>query len=285
MRLMDLCMSNAYFIFNGRVYLQIFGTPMGSSLSPISVELVMDLILYQIRKRVKLIFDIDLEIKKYVDDLFLLIPIGMEDAILSIFNEVNAHIQFTCEIETNCCLPYLDMLVRRDESTGRITTNWYRKPVASGRLLNYQSFHPFPQKLSTAKGFIHRVLTLSSPDYRIENERTIVEILTQNGFPKKLIHRLINVHNRRTANSQQNSLANTDAIRFYSMPYVAGLSERYIRAVKRGASNVSIALRSNNKMGRMFSTLKDKLPPEKTNDVNYTIPCIQCTDSNYIGTT
>lgn len=132
--------------------------PMGNGLSPIAVELVMDFVLTEVKKRIKTIFDIDiLTLKKYVDDLFCIIPDGMQNTFLEIFNGVNRNIQFTVESEKDCSLPFLDTLVLRCPTTGTITTKWYRKPVSSGRLLNYKSFHPLSQKIGMAKGFIHRV--------------------------------------------------------------------------------------------------------------------------------
>lgn len=117
--------------------------PMGNGLSPIAVELVMDFVLTEVKKRIKTIFDIDiLTLKKYVDDLFCIIPDGKQNTFLEIFNGVNRNIQFTVESEKDCSRPFLDTLVLRCPTTGTITTKWYRKPVSSGRLLNYKSFHP-----------------------------------------------------------------------------------------------------------------------------------------------
>lgn len=284
LKLIDLCMLNAYFAFDEKTYGQIFGTPMGSGLSPIAVEMAMDFVLSEVKKRVKLAFDIELAIKKYVDDIFVMIPIGMEDTILDMFNGVNSHIQFTCEIESNCELPFLDMLITREENTGMITTDWYQKPVASGRMLNYNSFHPLAHKMSTAKGLIHRISTLSSAVNEKKNEKTMIELLMKNGYPKSLAQRLINVRKRPPSIAEPSQRVDQQSI-FCSMLYVPGVSERIKRAFSKLMPNLSIAFRCMNKMKSIFSPLKDRIPLGKQSNVIYSIPCAECEDMNYIGTT
>lgn len=109
--------------------------------------------------------------------------------VLRVFNSVNEHIQFTHEVETDGRLPFLGMLVIRDVNDGSITTDWYRKPIASGRLLNYKSYHPLNQKMSTAKGFMDRVLRLSSKCYQVKNRQVIVDTLRANEYPSSVINR------------------------------------------------------------------------------------------------
>lgn len=76
---------------------------MGSGISPIGVEFAMSYVLTKVIERVKATFDNDLELNVYVDAIWTTIPDGMEDAILSIFNSVNTHIQFTCLRLSACC--------------------------------------------------------------------------------------------------------------------------------------------------------------------------------------
>lgn len=93
------------------------------------------------------------------------------------------------EREKHCQWPFLYMLVERN-ADNTITTRWYKKLIASGRILNYNSLHPLKTKISTAYGLIDREarLTSNSTTYRIE--QTITDILSTNGYPKSLINRL-----------------------------------------------------------------------------------------------
>lgn len=54
-------------------------------------------------------------------------------------------------------IPFLDTLVVRDNNG--LHTNWYKKPVASGRLLNYFSCHSYDVKRSIATAFAKRVIS------------------------------------------------------------------------------------------------------------------------------
>ena len=87
----------------------------------------------------------------------------------------NSHIKFTAEIESNNCLPFLDVIVR--ESDGSITTLIYR-------YLNFFSHHPLANKISLIKTLYCQVSALSSSlVYRTEEEVDIRTALQQNGYP------------------------------------------------------------------------------------------------------
>lgn len=77
-------------------------------------------------------------IKKYVDDLFLLITKGKVNEILAIFNSIDDRVQFTFDLEKDKCIPFFDMTVMKPiKNMSPIS-----KPVSSGRMLNYHSIYP-----------------------------------------------------------------------------------------------------------------------------------------------
>jgi len=80
----DLVLSSASFKFDGRCYEQTYGSPMGSSLSPILADIIMDDLEIQCMK--KLDFRM-CSYYRFVDDIFLLIPRNKIDIVLKIFNE------------------------------------------------------------------------------------------------------------------------------------------------------------------------------------------------------
>ncbi|XP_058817405.1 uncharacterized protein LOC131680714 [Topomyia yanbarensis] len=180
--------THSYFAFRGAYYRQKSGTAVGNPLSPALADLVMETLLDHVLETI----DIPIPfLRKYVDDLVTALPADKIQHVQSALNAYNPHIQFTCEIESNNRLPYLDMvLIRTNEQ--KIQTDWYRKPVASGRILNYLSFHPLTQKLNTAMGFIARVFRLSTCKSEIEKKQTVREYLRNNNYPSGLINRLIN---------------------------------------------------------------------------------------------
>lgn len=150
---------NTFFVWNGKFYLQQEGTSMGSCLSPAIADLVMDVLLDEVTSRLS--FPLPF-IKKYVDDLVTAVPYNKIEETLTIFNSYCDKLQFTIEEERDGRLPFLDMTLCRNTSDGSISTVWYRKPTSSGKMLNFLSAHNINQKISTATGFIHRVISLTS---------------------------------------------------------------------------------------------------------------------------
>lgn len=164
---------------------------MGNPASPIIANIVMNHVISSVVTKLpfKLAF-----IKVYVDDTIIAVPKNKSQELLNIFNSFNNKIQFTMEVEENLSIPFLDLLLIRDEH-GKIKTNWYVKPTNTGRLLNYNSNHPTVQKIGMIKGLLKRVLTLSHSDFHNDNLKRIELLLKNNNYPTVLIHNLINNFN------------------------------------------------------------------------------------------
>ena len=224
-----------------------------------------------------------------MDDLFLLIPRGKVNEILEIFNSVDDRIQFTFEMENNNCIPFLDMTVHRDETNRKYITNWYRKPMASGRMLNYHSIHPMNQKLSAALGLIDRVNRLSDDRFKKDNDSLIRDLLLRNDYPIRLINRLMNRYYNRNNSTATNTTAhgtNATATKYFSLPYVPNVSRLIAKSITDACDNVKVAFRNSNNVSCLYSKLKDKTPLEEATNVVYRINCIDCNNNKcYIGTT
>ncbi|XP_062703811.1 uncharacterized protein LOC134286243 [Aedes albopictus] len=121
------CIECSYFCFNGVFYKQKFGTAMGNPLSPIIADLVMEDLLERAVAAVP--FEMPYP-KKYVDDLFLILPKDKIDEVREIFNQQETSLQFTVEEEQNNRLPFLDLVVIRNLDRS-MSTEWYMKPIAS----------------------------------------------------------------------------------------------------------------------------------------------------------
>ncbi|XP_055522574.1 uncharacterized protein LOC129716759 [Wyeomyia smithii] len=184
----EFCIESSYFNYNEQHFQQVFGAAMGNPLSPIIADLVMETLLDTVTQSLNFKPPF---IKKYVDDLLLAIPESQIGHVLETFNSYNEHIQFTYEMENNKRLPFLDMTLIRQENQ-KILTEWYMKPIASGRFLDYNSFHPLHQKINMAKNFIRRVDKLSTHLQDADKARIIHQQLSLNNYPKSLRNRLIN---------------------------------------------------------------------------------------------
>lgn len=285
LRLLKLCINANYFSFRGRLFQMKSGMPMGSPLSPVLGDLVMERLLDRVLPRLK--FDVPF-VKKYVDDLILVVPLDKHREILEVFNDFHNKLQFTMETEMDKKIPFLDLWLMRDED-GNISTKWYHKPVASTRILNYQSNHHWALKTNTAYGLIHRVLTLSDKEYRVECIKTIFDVLMLNGYPKSCISKLIDKFDKNSneVDAGVAAVARSKVVPdFYrSIVYIKGLTERISGIIRKEIDNMGIGYKSLNTLDNVvFTKTKDKLSDSLKRNLIYKIPCIDC-EYCYVGQT
>ncbi|XP_018364727.1 PREDICTED: uncharacterized protein LOC108762292, partial [Trachymyrmex cornetzi] len=132
-----LVLNSTFFTFNNKIYKQIFGTPMGSPLSPIVANIVMqdleDNAIERLPCRLSFYY-------RYVDDIILAAPSDSIADILRIFNSFHARLQFTVEVCKDGRISFLDTMLIVEN--GRLVFDGYRKATYSGRFLNFNSHHP-----------------------------------------------------------------------------------------------------------------------------------------------
>ena len=158
----EFLMNNTFFQFDNKYYQQVFGTPMGSPISP----MLADLVLQDLEEVVlnKLSFKI-YAYYRYVDDAFLIIPKNMIKEILENFNSYHSRLKFTHEIEFENTLSFINLLMIKKED-GIIETNWHRKNSFSGKYLHYFSNHPLQQKIAIIKNLVDTAILLSHEKFR-----------------------------------------------------------------------------------------------------------------------
>lgn len=292
------------FTFNHQYYKQIFGTPMGSKISPILVNYVLDDLVTECLDLIP--FHIPF-VKRYVDDLLLAIPKNRTEVVLDIFNSYNEHIQFTCEKEDNNSVPFLDMLVVRCDDNV-LKTKWYRKPYCSNRFVNYHSYHPMKTKVNLILGMKRRAVKLSHPEYRKNALQELKTIFLYNSYPEKIINKFlfstqynieeniierqplslsfpsqsINLSNS-VVNLQLSNTPNTELNnRYYSLPYIHNLTPKLITVFKN--FDIKIAKKQTKTLNILYTKTKTPLNKLDNWNVIYRIACNQC-ELSYIGQT
>ncbi|XP_011869031.1 PREDICTED: uncharacterized protein LOC105562638, partial [Vollenhovia emeryi] len=174
----ETVLDSTSFSFNGVIYEQIFGSPMGSPLSPILADIVLD----DLESQCLLSLGFDLPTYyRYVDDVLTIIPDDKIDLVLTIFNSYHPRLKFTYEIENDKSINFLDTSIIRQN--GKLLTNWYRKPTFSGRYINFFSSHPLNYKINTIINLVDHAILLSDEQFHSSNMTLVKEILTNNGFP------------------------------------------------------------------------------------------------------
>ncbi|KFD52603.1 hypothetical protein M514_06450, partial [Trichuris suis] len=155
------------------------GAPMGSPLSPILVEVFTEhfgrqLFSHTGTDATPLFF------KRYVDDVFAILPRGKEDSFLEIMNnEFPNVILFTIEKEVDGKLPFLDTLIIR--SPNGIKTTVYRKPTHSDKYVDSSSRHPKPVLIGILQNMVDRAITICDPDYLTQEIEHIRTTFQENG--------------------------------------------------------------------------------------------------------
>lgn len=281
MRIIKFCIvDNRYFQYDGKIYTQEKGLPMGSPASPIIADIVMekllDTCLEKLTGKPKII-------TKYVDDLFCIVKENEIDILLKTFNSFDHSIKFTIEKESNFSISYLDTLVIRKGNN--LLIDWYQKPTSSGRIINYFSKHPKRIIINTAKNLIDRILKISDNRFHKKNKEIIRNILKDNSFPNKLICKLIKQYNIKKSRNVDEIL---EPKVYKSLTYVPGFSERIENSNIYNKSKYKMAHKINNN-GRLFTKTKDSLKKSEMSNLVYKIPCggnnmEQC-EKVYVGTT
>jgi len=102
-----MVLSSTCFVFNGRHYAQIYGSPMDSLLFPILADIVMEDL--ETRSLQKLDFVVH-TYYRYVDDIFMIILATncKLDSVLKTFNSYHPRLKFTYEVESDNMLNILN---------------------------------------------------------------------------------------------------------------------------------------------------------------------------------
>lgn len=268
---------NRYFKFDDKVYKQKRGLPMGSPASPIVADLVMEKLLDTCLEKLTTKPTI---VTKYVDDLFVILESSAIQDTLTMLNSFNNNIKFTMEEELHGRLPYLDTIVCRNNE--KIEFDWYQKPTASGRIINFFSKHPKQIIINTAKNFVHRVLNISDEKFHSRNKNKIREILTMNNFPMNMINNFIEYRPTRPKQEKEEKT-------YKSMIYIPHMSERFLKSNIYDKNTFAIAQKTNNTLKKFFSDTKSKINTEDKHNVIYQIECEGNNNEKcgklYVGTT
>ena len=136
-KLLTLCTKNVHFSFNNEIYIQIDGVAMGSPLGPVIANIFM------VELKTTLVSKLEDHVQKwrrFVDDTFSYVKIGLAEYVMSVLNSFYKNIKFTYEEEQNNTSPFLDVLFIKDGEN--LNTTIYRKDTRNGLYLPWNSFTP-----------------------------------------------------------------------------------------------------------------------------------------------
>ena len=165
---------NNYLEFNGKFYLQIRGTAMGTPCAVVVACIFMGTIERQAwsiltNRNIQALLDL-----RYIDD-FVIIANSIEDAeaILKVFNEIDPLIKLTGTISPTSC-NFLDLTLykgTRFTATGTFDSDVFQKPSNQFLFLPNSSFHPEHIFRGWIQGYISRLRLNCTDDVRYLHRR------------------------------------------------------------------------------------------------------------------
>ena len=259
--LLEFCLTNTYFTYQGKFYEQTDGIAMGSPMSPIVANLFME----------------DLEVKalatsphqpslwkRFVDDTFIIIKKAHKDSLLQHLNSIDDNIKFTCEeSRDDGSIPFLDILIIPG-SEGKLETTVYRKPTHTDLYLQWDSHHNIPAKYSVIGTLLHRAKTIcSSPQHLQKEEQHLTSALKRCKYPTWALNRIqlkntkdsVNKNNNRGTKPTRPEQSNINKPHIV-VPYHQGLRENFKRTCSR--YGVQVHLKGGLTIRNLLMSPKDK---------------------------
>ena len=189
----ELILTNNYFEFNNRTFLQIQGTAMGTKMAPTYANLTIGYLEWKLYQQLEHGLSsrdckyIRQNWKRYLDDCFIIWK--LDHLALTTFtnqlNNLHPAIKFTIETNTDS-IPFLD--IRISKRGTKIETDIYRKPTDTLNYIDFQSCHPRHTRTNIPYNMAQRIMKIvSNPQQQEFRLKELEDILLKKNYPKKLI--------------------------------------------------------------------------------------------------
>ena len=184
----------------GKHYKQLHGTAIGSPVSVVVAEIVMQ----NIEEQALATYSETLALwLRYVDDTITALHKNKIDEFHEHLNKQNASIQSTTEIEENGEIPFPDCLVTCQNNCLRTTV--YRKPIQTDRLLDQTSYNPTSHKATTVRTLKRRAqIVCDSHDCLTDEAKQLNTAFIKNNYSTDFIKRNIYVRPKNSSNNPYN---------------------------------------------------------------------------------
>ncbi|XP_023223630.1 uncharacterized protein LOC111624892 [Centruroides sculpturatus] len=190
---------NSVFQFNGEVYTQGRGVPMGS---PVSGDLC-EMVVRQLEKKILPQFLPNIELyRRYIDDIIIIWK-NVPDitALVDAFNNNPYGLMLELEQSDTTEVHFLDINIRLEKEG--ISTAVYRKPGSMSSYIPIGSCDPVPYKMAAYKALIRRAFTHSSNVQARDKELTyIMRVAAEHGY-RTAIRKMIKSYSRMYADKER----------------------------------------------------------------------------------
>ena len=223
------CCTKTTFSFNNKLYDQIDGVCMGSSLGPVLANIIMT----ELEKRILPSLIESGAIKsymRYVDDTLVLIKESEIQNVMDRFNSFDSNLKFTVDTFEDGNVHFLDISVLPNG-----VTDVYSKPTNTALYLHYESYIPWRYKISWARSLFHRAKKICTNTRLFKAQRDrISKILSWNGFPSYVRKKMsddfeeAHEHKKNQHEVDQNPSAEDELSLTLKLPYMGSESEKLV---------------------------------------------------------
>ena len=285
--LLQLACKDNLFLFDGSYYNQIDGVAMGSPLGPHLANTFMNFHEKIWLEKCPLEFK-PKYYRRYVDDIFVLFEsVEKMKKFESYLNSQHENIRFTSEFESDGKLPFLDMLVDRNNG---MSTSVYRKPTFTGIYTHFTSFLPSVYKMGLLSTILFRYYSLCSSYTSFHKEiLNFKMIFLKNGYAANYIDTCI----KRFLNKIfiKKTLVDTEPTKEYMivLPYLGPLSDKIQKRIRNifklyiPNGIIKLVWKTDRRLSS-FLKFKDVVDLSFDSHVVYNFKCSSC-KGEYIGET
>jgi len=265
------------FQFRDQIYKLKYGTSMGNPLSCFIANIFMSNFELRLKRRNQL----PRLWVRYVDDVFAIIKRNQINNLLQILTNIHETIKFTCEVEEDDQIAFLDLIVKKNN--GKLEFDIYRKPTTTMRYTTNDSFTSKAVKMSAFHSMVHclRKVPLSITNY-MKEVTYIKEAASTNGFKKTDIDLLIHKHSNKIKKQQYSTFFNnktTIAQHRVKFNYTGRIANKLKTVFKK--KNLNIAFENKNKLKNILGNPKDVITEHDKSGI-YEVTCPVC-NLRYIG--
>ena len=285
-KLLKFGTSESIFIFNNNIYNQVDGISMGSSLGPVYANAFMCFResewLDACPEEFKPVY-----YRRYVDDTFLVFRKREHvNMFLDYMNSQHDNITFTCEMERDDSLPFLDVMITK--TNGSIKTSVYRKRTFTGSGLNWFSFLPDIYKLNSIKTLLNRAYDIcSSYIFFHEEVEFLKNYFIKNNYKLDTFYDTVRTFLTQKRTERSLTYNVPKMIKYVKLPFYGKPSYNFRKKLNHmlkpqfPAVDFRFIFTNNFTIGSLFK-VKDRIPDAVRSDIIYQFECPSC-NARYVG--
>ncbi|XP_069970997.1 uncharacterized protein [Penaeus vannamei] len=287
-KLLEITAHHSVFCFDDCLYTQTDGVAMGSPLGPSYANAFLCHHEQDWLEQCPLEFK-PLHYRRYIDDTFLLFKHPSHvNLFLDYLNSKHPSIKFTCEIQKDNQLPFLDTIVTNNN--GNFHTSIYRKPTFTGLGLHFLSFTPYIYKINSVKTLITRAYNVCSNWAAFHIEMSFLKnFFLTNGYPLYIFDKITKTFLCKKFTDHQTVFTVKRDHKYVKLPYMGDLSCEIRKQLKVLLQNNYPQIKftfvfSNTNTIAKFLKQPFNYSSDLCSNVVYLFTCPSC-QARYVGST